>query len=341
MLILSWIKFGLLLVCCTRAAWTDWKLGKIGNRLIVMFLIIAAVLDGISYGILNQETAVLFLKNAGILIGLSLLLYFTKIFAGGDTKLMILVSLLYPAEWYPEIEQQDFALCYLLALMFAAGFIYIFAESLVLMISGKQKINGKQLGRNILMAFVQYLRMLIYMAAFSHPYLYLVAPRIQLPEALYSLLCILFAWWIGTREIASSKVLLFAVLAFDAVMAILTRTVVVSTFWPTYLVVAIFMILRVFLNFFNYETVAAKDVTKGMILSRMSSIVMQQSRVKGLPGISDETLNSRLTEEEAQSVRRWANSKYGKKNLTIVRKMPFAVFILSGVILYFVLGRVW
>ena len=47
-----------------------------------------------------------------------------------------------------------------------------------------------------------------------------------------------------------------------------------------------------------------------------------------------EDLEARLTEEEAESVHRWEKSKYGSDTVVIVRKIPFAVFLALGTLLF-------
>ena len=118
-------------------------------------------------------------------------------------------------------------------------------------------------------------------------------------------------------------------------MTLLTGTITISTNWITYLIVLAFMVMRLFVSKYNYQTIEAVNIKKGMILSRVSSVLMQSSRIKGLPGISDESLDSRLTEEEAANIIRWSQTTKGLKHVIIVRKIPFAVFISIGTVLYF------
>ena len=73
-----------------------------------------------------------------------------------------------------------------------------------------------------------------------------------------------------------------------------------------------------------------------MILSSVSSILMQNSRTRGLPPVSSEDLRSRLTEEQIASIGRWAESR-NIINVTVVRKIPFAAFIMGGFVSYFVI----
>ena len=70
------------------------------------------------------------------------------------------------------------------------------------------------------------------------------------------------------------------------------------------------------------------------ILFRGSAVLWIQS--KGLPTTTDETTKSRITQEEADSIKRWEKSKYGKEQIMVVRYIPFAVFILIGMITYLI-----
>ena len=97
-------------------------------------------------------------------------------------------------------------------------------------------------------------------------------------------------------------------------------------------------ILKSFMSLYNYKAIPVEETSAGMVLSRTDTLFMQQSRVKGLPDISDETLRSRITADEAESIKRWGKSKYGKPQVTIVRKIPFAAFLSVGTIVYFLVG---
>lgn len=78
-----------------------------------------------------------------------------------------------------------------------------------------------------------------------------------------------------------------------------------------------------------YQEVKICDLKKGMILSSISSMLMQNSRVRGLPPISSEDLRSRLTEEQVESIGRWASSR-NISAVTGCQENPFAMFIFAG-----------
>ena len=73
-----------------------------------------------------------------------------------------------------------------------------------------------------------------------------------------------------------------------------------------------------------------------MILSFESVIRFYNSRIKGLPKSTTETTDSRLTEEQVESIKRWSKSKKGQETIVIVRHMAFAPFMLVGEILFFI-----
>ena len=94
------------------------------------------------------------------------------------------------------------------------------------------------------------------------------------------------------------------------------------------------MIIRVLLSEYNYKTIPTSEVKKGMILSSLTTIFMAKSNSNGLPGISYEDMRSRLTQDEAEAVVKWGTTKKGLAEVQIVRKVPYAIFILGGLIAY-------
>ena len=88
---------------------------------------------------------------------------------------------------------------------------------------------------------------------------------------------------------------------------------------------------------YNYETINVSDLKARMILSFGSVIQFYGSNVKGLPKSTTESTDSRLTEDEVSSIKRWSKTKRGKDEITIVKHLPFAPFILIGEIIFFVI----
>lgn len=97
------------------------------------------------------------------------------------------------------------------------------------------------------------------------------------------------------------------------------------------------MIIKMLISEFNYRAVRTDDVKKGMIPSALTTILFAQSRIKGLPQMSYEDMRSRITQEEAEAIKKWGRSKNGLDEIQIVKKVPFAIFISFGVLGHVVL----
>ena len=74
-----------------------------------------------------------------------------------------------------------------------------------------------------------------------------------------------------------------------------------------------------------------------MILSYGSVAKFYSSNVKGLPENTTENTDSRLTEEQVESIKRWSKTKKGTETIIVVRHLPFAPFILCGEIIFFII----
>ena len=152
--------------------------------------------------------------------------------------------------------------------------------------------------------------------------------------------CIITAWISGRVRIFRNRVLIGLVLAADLGLAIYLKVIPFSLNPRTYLFTVVLLLCQMMIRTNLYEQIQTSRIKKGMILSSVSSILMQNSKIAGLPGISTEDLRNRLTEDEAESVRRWGKSTKGTKEISIVKKIPFAIFLAMGYVCYFIIWRI-
>lgn len=113
----------LLVIVCVYATYTDITQGMIYNHILIPLFVSGIVLDIIYYCKLFPAGLQVFLFNEVVVIGFSVILYALHIWAAGDSKLLILVSLLIPARmtllgerYYPEIL--------IIAFAFASSFVF-------------------------------------------------------------------------------------------------------------------------------------------------------------------------------------------------------------------------
>ena len=103
------------------------------------------------------------------------------------------------------------------------------------------------------------------------------------------------------------------------------------------LIVLAIMIFRKISEEYNYEEIKIENLKERMILSYGSVLRFYGSKVKGLPQLTTENTDSRLTKEEVESIKRWSKTKKGTSEIVIVRHLPFAPFMLCGEIIFFIL----
>lgn len=323
---------------CVSASITDCREGKIYNKWILPLAGTGSLLNVIVLVMDSSCSAWEYLANILIVAGIAFLLFYSHTWAGGDSKLLIAVALTYPVTDYYEINGYRETLWMLLMATFCAGFLYIIADSLIHFVRKKNSLDKKGLWKNVKAMIYGYVQTLIYIMVFSNLYHYFVERWMEIPDGIYLLACILISFGIHRFPVFQERFLLAVALVFDVAMMVMTSFIPFSTDLRYYLLILAFMLIRAAAIQYNYQSIDTDLVKEGMILSRAQSLLMTKSRVKGLPGISDETLASRLTKEEAESIRRWKKTKNGQEKVTIVRKVPFAVFILMGVTAYMVAG---
>jgi len=147
------------------------------------------------------------------------------------------------------------------------------------------------------------------------------------------------AWFIGKSVLLKKWILVICVYLLNIGIGLFFRFLPFSLNPENYIMVVVLLIFQMTIKTILYEEIKIADLKKGMILSTISSMMMQNSRVRGLPSVSTEDLKSRLTEEQVNSICRWSKSRK-IETITIVRKIPFAIFIFSGFLSYFVIWGV-
>ena len=245
----------------------------------------------------------------------------------------MLTIFLIPARFYYKGNHVT-ATAVIMILIFSLAYLYIIGESVYLAIKEKNaftkhmvKINGKQM-------LCQYIKCACMVTMFSTA-VKLAAPQfyafnkelMMIVNMVVVLLCCDIKFL--DKPLPLICLSLLTILFIFAANA--ARLGVNLTIYPVVLPV---LLLRFFAERYNYKTIPTADAEKGMVLSYATVVSFAPSAVKGLPTQTTEDIRSRLSEEEADSIRRWATSKYGQPTITIVRKIPFAIFISGGTAVY-------
>lgn len=81
---------------------------------------------------------------------------------------------------------------------------------------------------------------------------------------------------------------------------------------------------------YSYLEISAEELKPGMIPAAASVALMLPSGMADLPSRLSEDLSCRLTEKQIAAIRKWFSKQKDIKEITIVRKIPFAIFITLG-----------
>lgn len=333
-----------LLITCLAAvlmisSYTDLKESIIPNRYLLSCAVIAIICDVIYYAFWMRDCLSLFLINYALLAVVGIVFYAYNLWAAGDCKLLLVVGLCIPGRFYTFSELQVGVSFYIVALVFSLAFLYVVIESIVLGIKDRQLFN-LTFGRfDWKEALISYFAMVGALAIIGAVLSLILPVSIERGESLSIALNFLAVLTlIRLRQKVSIKVMA-AVMAvswigvlFLSVTGIYTMRLVGDP--KSWLIVLVIMLLRLISEKYNYRVIPTQEVKAGQILSAATVLGMSSSRVQGLPTGSTEDLRSRLTASEAESVRRWETSAQGKHYVVIVRKIPFAVFISAGTVLF-------
>lgn len=340
MLYFDVILLALLFIVGTLAAYRDAKSGIVPNKLLGVFAILGLVVDAVYYGFYARDVLLLFLGNFLLTSLVALILFYTHSLAGGDSKLIIVMSLLYPTGMYLTYGTTEITLFVSVFLAIVFGYVFLVFKSLWQLIIGSNKVNKGELRVFLIDYLTSYFVAFVYVALINLICVVVSRFWISVQGWVVLLLCFCMAWASRKNKLMRMKGILCAVIALDVFGSIILKVIVISLSPFSYAITALLLLCQMVIRSDLYETISTVDIKKGMILSSASSLMMQNSRVPGLPKVSSEDLGARLTEEEAESVRKWSKTTKGMKQVVIVKKVPFALFISFGFLIYFVIWSV-
>ncbi len=337
---LSVISLAVLVVVSVYSAFSDLKTERIPNNVLLVAAIVAAGIDVLHYGFLRSDLAVSFALNAGLTAIVAIVLFYTGTWAGGDCKLACVLALLYPAPLYAPLAGAGVSLPISLGLSFALGALYLLVCLCLALLRGRERISLANVGKQLLVTVPSYCCALSCVCAIMLLNAVFVSPYLQLSPIVIAAICFCCIWLLSSRGLLGNRLFLIVIVTADIVGCVLVGAFPLGANPLRYLLVLAVVLIRPLVVRQQYVTVPTEEVQEGAILSTATTLLFAGSRVKGLPSLSTEGLDSRLSAAEAESVRRWGKSTKGRSEVQVVRKMPFGVFISMGYVLFFCLWGV-
>ena len=334
--IVSMCLIASLCILCTKS---DMSEGIIYNKTLMLFLVSAAVINIVYYGFFARDLLYDFLLNLLVIAVVSLYLFYSHSFAGGDCKMTIVVAILYPARYYLVYGRSNITLVFALGFAIFAGYIYLLASSICSIITKKVKITYEYVKNSLLNFLKSYISAMAYIAFMNCILVLCDRWGIFVNVWVSRTICLLVAWCVGRFPVFKKKCLVLPAISVVVVVSVIIKRVPISLNPENYAFVFVLLLCQMTIRTTIYEKMRCEQLRKGMILATLSSVMMQTSITKGLPGVSTEDLRSRLTHEEIESIAIWAKAT-GTEELTVVKKIPFAIFVSIGFLSYIVLRSI-
>ena len=333
------LLLAMLTVMLCVASSTDLHAGIVSNKLLVRCLCVAVPVDIVYYAYYARDLLPLFLLNAGLITGVSLMLYAYHIWAAGDSKLLISAMLCLPGRLLTPLDVGPFPTFWILVVTFISAFLYVIVEALIRGAKERNLLGFDPIRFDMVEAVPQSLVMMASMMILSN-LLVIFAPQTYVAYPLLTIainFCLVLSLselcaHVSERMIALAAIVLWATLIVMSVNGFFVISVAVSI--RSMALAVLIVLAQLFAGRYNYQVIPTKDVVAGQILAVQTGMGFQVSRVRGLPQGVTEDMRSRITDDEAASVRRWGSSAHGKPTVVIVRKIPFALFIGLGVLAF-------
>lgn len=320
--------FGILII----ETYTDLKYGIIPNKLIfpcILVGIVCKIFSSISINLLSD----IILASV-----ISLILFYLKIWAGGDCKLYLAIILLMPNFI---IESTFYGISYIVwipILAFLIGYFYIIGDSFYQKIKQHKKNNNLHIkARNDFIRYIKYYVVIIFINyCVNNLSKYL---NIQLNTWMYLLISLGLIYLFIKIGILEEKFFILFVIMMDIYIGIINLNSLFNLkqllIWMT---IIFSSLLKHFNNDYNYEEIVIEQLKPGMILSTTSSYIFFNDKLSKYKRISDETLRSRLTESDITQIKEVSSKRDYIKTITIMKKIPFALFISLSVIVVILKG---
>ena len=340
MKIVGFLLLAVLVVACLYFSYTDLKYNQIKNRALIVFGAIAVALDVIYYGVFRQSAIVYEGITLLLIVAISIGMYAMHIWAAGDSKFMMLLVLLVP----PSCSEREIMLLNEVMIpvyAFGVGFLYLIVDTGIHVARKEYCVTRGNFVDRIKNAARQFFINSVYVVALLKIEDF-VLRKWGLQLGTFQLLfnvCLLIL--IGKVPALYNRAVFGFILGTSVLYSFGTGVWMVGPIRLLYYAISfLYVVFQIFIAEFNYQEIKTEDVRSGMILSMGTSMNFLRSRVKGLPGVSFEDMRSRITIDEADAIRRWGKSKNGSDKVVIVRKVPFALFISIGCMMYLLIRGV-
>ena len=315
-------------------AYTDIRSGHVNNMHLlfgIVLWIIAVIIDK-----LFLKTAVilpsLFITNICLALVASFLLYITDIWAPGDCKLFLVLSLIYPLTRYATKDGNIFPSLDIVIYAFALGYLWLIASHFF----SKSSKASSSIFHLTLPDVKSYIISMAFFASIS-----VLLDQYLHDFYLANQMLFILITFIVISVLQNKAPVLLTIFGIAGLFFFVYQTIINQSWLYSLLSLIASFVLVTLLNTVNdkarkntYREITGDDVKPGMILSYGTIWNMQNCIDPNLPVTTTENRRSRINVTQANAVKTWC--KNAKCNITIVETIPFAPFIAASLVIQFI-----
>lgn len=318
---INYFFYFLILIILMIGTYTDLNYGIIPNKLVGPFIIIGFIYK------LFFSFSIDLLITIFIACFISLFLFFMKIWAGGDCKLYLAMILLMPDCF---VESSFYGISYIIwipILAFLIGYFYVIGDSFFQKIKQHKKSNDLKVKvKNDFIRYLKYYIVIIFLSYCMNVFINYL--NLQINMWLYMIIIFGMVYFLIKTSVLESKYVIGIIAFIDVFLGIIQiETLFNKRQLLIWLAVILTSLMKHFNNEYNYEEITVEQLKPGMILSTSSSYIFFNDTLSKYKKISDETLRSRLNEEDIKKINDLKNKRDYIHKITIMKKIPFALFI--------------
>jgi preflagellin peptidase FlaK len=268
----------------------------------------------------------------------SIALYAVGVWTAGDSKLLIVLILCAPAQLLAG-NLACAPMLITLPIIFSLAFLYIVASSLYGFIARHEKPQFAFKSIKPRQFVGQWARCALFSLLFSA---LRVIPTLQpmfQNNVILVMLINLFIILLAVNFKFFKRKLVIGIAAILLLTAAVINPVALFVFnWHVYIIAIVVIFVRMMVDQDNYQEVETAQIQEGMVLPAISILKL---RARGLslavaqPSLSAVT-EYRLSSQDAIDIREFSEKRRAPSSIAVSRKMPFAVFVGLGVVIYIV-----
>ena len=330
-MIFSVLRIALCLTVSILGALTDIKTGRVRNSYLLIAAGAGIVINIASIMVQGIDSVNLsrWAINFGFSIALSVVFYLSDVWAPGDAKLYMLVTALYPMDFYAAQPNNLFPALSIVIFAYAIGYIYLVIVALRKGKDGTRKLQLPTLDRTFFFGFLINAGMIIGFQLL----LATLLPGFFEGNRVLILLCLVGFCFILQRKWPT----VLTALGLIGIVITAVTTVISEDYSTLYLSLPLSVIVALLTQLLirmadsnSYREISGDELTPGMILSFGSILAMQKCIDPNIPHHTTENRRSRLSVSQTEAVRNWCHVT--NRPIIIVEMLPFAPFICMGLI---------